>query len=249
VPDVAEVSWLVVDADTGEELLSHEPDRVLRTASVAKVLVLSALARAIEDGEVDVNEVLSRTATPPVADSGLWHLMAVDALPVLDVALLVGAVSDNWATNVLVERLGLDRVNAFGLQHTALHDVVRDHRGPADPPTLSTGTAREWVQVLVALHRRTWVSAAVSEQVLAWLAAGVDHSLVASPFALGGVDPLVDDAGLVNKTGTDSDVRCDVGLVTGNGRTVAYAGLGNGDAGELVARLRALGERVRVVSG
>ena len=242
---MADVSWLVLDADTGAELASHEPDRVLRTASVAKVLVLSALARALEAGEVGSEEVLSRTVTPPVADSGLWHRMDVAELPVRDVALLVGAVSDNWATNVLVARLGLGAVNAFGLKNTALHDVVRDHRGPGDPPTLSTGTAREWAGLLVSLHRRTWVSAAVSEQVLGWLAAGVDHSLVASAFGLGGLDPLVGDEGLVNKTGTDSDVRCDIGLVTGSARVAAYAGLGNGDPVDLVPRLRALGDELR----
>lgn len=243
------LSWLAVDADTDEVLLSREPDVVLRTASVAKVLVLSALARAIESGEVAADELLSRTVTPRVADSGIWHRMAVDALPVGDVALLVGAVSDNWATNVLVERLGLAAVNSFGLEHTALHDVVRDVRGPADPPTLSTGTAREWVAVLVALHRRTWVSAAVSERVLGWLAAGVDHSLVGSGLALDGVDPLIGDGTLVNKTGSDDDVRCDVGLVRVGGRTVAYAGLGNGEPGGLVAGLRGFGDDVRRVVG
>lgn len=241
------LAYLVVDADSGEVLLSHEPDLVLRTASVAKVLVLSALARAIEADEVSPDEVLTRAVTPRVADSGLWHRMAVEELPVEDVALLVGAVSDNWATNVLVTRLGLDAVNAFGLEHTALHDLVRDDRGPTDPPTLSSGTATEWVEVLVALHRRTWVSPGVSERVLGWLSAGVDHSMVASGFALGGLDPLIGDAGLVNKTGTDSDVRCDVGLVTGSARVAAYACLGNGDPGELVPRLRALGDEVRAL--
>ncbi|MDO9457159.1 serine hydrolase [Nocardioides sp.] len=243
MPDV--VSLHVVDAGTGEVLVSEAPDTVLRTASVAKVLVLSALAVALEAGDVAPDEVLSRTVTPRVGDSGLWHLMTTDALPVLDVALLVGAVSDNWATNVLVDRLGHDAVNAFGLRDTGLWDVVRDTRGPSDPPTLSTGTAREWTDVLVALHRRTWVSAAVSERVLGWLAAGLDHSLVASAFAL---DPLVADGAdgaLVNKTGTDTDVRCDVGLVTGPTRVAAYACLGNGDPAVLVPRLRAVGDRVR----
>ncbi len=239
-----ELSWLVVDADTGEELDSQQPDRVLRTASVAKVLVLSALARALETGEVGEHEVLSRAVTPRVADSGLWHLMDAEALPVGDVALLVGAVSDNWATNVLVSRLGLDAVNGFGLELTRLHDRVRDVRGPADPPTLSTGTAREWVSVLVALHRDDWVSSAVSRRVRGWLASGTDHSLVSSAF---GRDPLVHDPGLVTKTGSDDDVRCEVGLVTGPTRVAAYAGLGNGDPDDLVPALRALGTHLHAL--
>ena len=54
------LAWHVVDADTGEVLLSRSPDVVLPTASVAKVLVLAALARALEDGEVAADEVLAR---------------------------------------------------------------------------------------------------------------------------------------------------------------------------------------------
>ena len=238
------LAWHVVDADTGDVLLSRSPDVVLPTASVAKVLVLAALARALESGEVAAGEMLSRAVTPPVADSGLWHLISVDALPVEDVAVLVGAVSDNWATNVLVERLGLAAVADARLHATALHDLVRDDRSPDDEPTLSTGTAREWTTVLTALHAGTWVSPGADARVLGWLAAGVDHSMVASAW---GLDPLVAGA-VVNKTGTDDGVRCDVGLATGPARTAAYACLGGGEDGELVAQMRALGTQVRALT-
>ncbi|MEO9324045.1 serine hydrolase [Nocardioides sp. C4-1] len=240
------VSVRVVDVDRDLVLLTEGPDVVRRTASVAKVLVLSALAAALDDGRVADDEVLRRDTTPRVADSGLWHRMAVDALPVRDVALLVAAVSDNWANNVLVERLGLDAVNGLAadrrLEHTRLHDVVRDERAPEDPPTLSSGTAREWTTVMADLHRGAWVSPSVSRQVLDWLAAGTDHSLVAAAFER---DPLVVDALVVTKTGTDERVRCDVGLVRGPARTLAYAALGNGAPGELVPRLRRIGQQVR----
>ena len=222
---------------------------MLRTASVAKVLVLTALAEGLESGAVDAGEVLSRTTAPPVADSGLWQHLGVDALPVGDVAVLVGAVSDNLATNVLVSRLGLGVVQAVapreGLAATQLWDVVRDERGADDSPTLSTGTAADWCAVFARLHTGTWVSPAVSARVLGWLAAGVDHSLVASAF---GLDPLVvgdgdDGLRVVNKTGADADVRCDVGLVIGPTRAVAYAVLANGP-GDLVTPTRRFGQQL-----
>ncbi len=243
--DAPGVSVHVVDADTGAVLLSAEPDVVRPTASVAKVLVLSALARALDSGDVTDDEVLSRTSTPRVADSGLWHLLDVDALPVADVALLVAAVSDNWATNVLVERLGLGAVD-HGLGSTRLLDLVRDERRPENAPTLSVGTAREWAGVMASLHRREWVSPAVSERVLGWLATGVDHSLVLSALAR---DPLVVDHAVLGKTGADASVRCDVGLVTGPARTAAYACLGAGDPADLVPRLREVGAAVRALTG
>ncbi|GAA5142275.1 hypothetical protein GCM10023340_05490 [Nocardioides marinquilinus] len=241
----------VVDVGTGEVLLSEDADAVRRTASVAKVLLLTALAEAVEAGDVEPDEPLDRSVTPRVADSGLWHRMTTTTLPVDDVALLVGTVSDNWATNVLVARLGLARVQAVatssGLDDTQLWDLVRDARGPGDVATLSTGTARAWAGVMARLHAGTWSGAAVSARVLGWLAGGVDHSMVAGGLAR---DPLVADARLVSKTGTDDGVRADVGLVRGTQRNLAYAVLWNGpeaEAPDVLDRMRALGARLRAV--
>ena len=132
----------VVDATSGDVLFAQHPDRALRTASIGKLLLLDHLSAGITSGVVDPHELLTRTADDRVADSGLWQYLATDSLPVADLCALVGAASDNLAANVLLRRYGLDAVAATaarnGLTRTALHDRVRDVRGPADPPTLST---------------------------------------------------------------------------------------------------------------
>src|SRR5688500_11044511 len=98
------IDWSVsvVDLGSGEVLASHEPDRLLSTASVGKVFVLVELADWLRSGELAADEPLDRRAVPPVADSGLWQHLSTDVLPLVDVARLVGAVSDNLATNVLL---------------------------------------------------------------------------------------------------------------------------------------------------
>ena len=105
----------------------------------------------------------------------------------------------------------------LGLRHTRLNDRVRDQRGPADPWTLSEGSASEWVDLLTRLAADAVVSAAVSRRVLSWLRAGADLSMVAQPL---GLDPLAHAAGdrgmrLWHKTGTDDGTRADVGLLRG----------------------------------
>jgi beta-lactamase class A len=209
----------VRDLDRGALLLAHRPDAVHRTASVGKLLLLAAVHDGLAGGTLAPDELLSRRDVAPVADSGLWQHLQADALPLQDVALLVASVSDNLATNVLLHRVGLARVAAtaaaYGLRRTGLHDVVRDERLPHHPPTLSTGTAAELVHLVAALPA----------QVLDQLRTGTDLSMVGSAF---GLDPLahVDaDRGvrLCSKTGTDSTVRADVGLVEGGGRRLAYA--------------------------
>ncbi|GAA1898170.1 serine hydrolase [Lapillicoccus jejuensis] len=217
LPEDGSLRWsaLVVGAG-GEVLLSHEPGRVLRTASVGKLLLLLEVDRRAEEGSLEPDRPVPRPVDG-VRDSGLWHAMAATTLSVGDLAVLVGSVSDNLATNALLRLVGLgavDRVRAgLGLVDTALHDEVRGARAPDDPRTLSTGRADE----LVTLVR----TAVARPRVRAWLEGGTDLSMVAGAF---GLDPLAhreDDGApyrLAHKTGTDDGVRADVGVVARPGR-------------------------------
>ena len=56
--------------------------------------------------------ILNRTASDRVGGSGLWQHLQVPALPIADLAALVGATNDNLATNVLLRRVGLDGVRS-----------------------------------------------------------------------------------------------------------------------------------------
>src|SRR6476469_6560346 len=148
LPDAGGVTWSVCVRDgAGMPLAAVNADAALRTASVGKVLLLVETARLIVAGELSPDEPLTRSLDLWVGDSGLWHTLSVETLPLIDVAALVGAVSDNLATNVLLQRVGLAEVAAratsLGLRATALHDRVRDHRTPEHAATLSTGTAAE----------------------------------------------------------------------------------------------------------
>jgi beta-lactamase class A len=202
---------------------------------VGKVLLLAEAARQFESGDLDPAEPLARDPAVAVADSGLWQHLAVPVLPAADVCLLIAAVSDNWATNVLLGRIGLPRVAALtqrlGLVHTRLHDRVRDRRGPADPPTLSTGTAGELVAVMGAIQCGELISAGVSARLDAWLATNCDLSMVAAGRYQ---DPLAHTGRLRNKTGTDAGVRADAGYTR-----APYAVIANWDpaAGDRTAEV------------
>lgn len=81
-----------------------------------------------------------------MGDSGLWRHLHAGSLPLADVATLVGATSDNLATNVLLREVGLESVRArteqLSLLRTALLDLVRDSRGPDDAPRVSRSDRR-----------------------------------------------------------------------------------------------------------
>jgi beta-lactamase class A len=233
--DTSGIDWSirVVETRSGETLWEHQPERVLKTASVGKLFLLVEVARQIEAGALDPAELLERSAEDWVEDSGLWYRLRESSLSIDDACLLIGSVSDNLATNVLIRRIGIDRVGettcSLGFDQSALLDRVRDDRGPEHPPTLSRGSAAELCRLMRDLERGAIVSPEVSATVLGWLAAGTDLSMVASAFALDPLAHVEADDGIVlrNKTGTISTARIDTGVVRGESRSVAYAVLAN----------------------
>jgi beta-lactamase class A len=235
LPDGVAWSACVRDAASGEVVAARDLDRSLSAASLGKLLLLVEAGRAIEEGDLDPGELLERTGADAVADSGVWQDLGVAALPAADVAALIGAASDNLATNVLLRRLGLDAVAAtaaaLGLERTALHDRVRDTRAPGDPPRLSSAAAGELTRLLAhILAGRVGGSGLVR----GWLARNADLSMVPAGLGLDPLAHVVHDRGLRlrNKTGTDAGVRADAGWIEGPRGALAYAVIANWDEGD-----------------
>lgn len=223
-------------APSSATVLEHNADAILQTASSAKIALLVAVARAIESGELGADEQLRRDSAPFVRDSGIWWQLDQPTLSVADAAKLVGTLSDNLATNVLLQRLGGPRAIAaaaheYGIEGFTLHDFVRDERLPEHAPALSTGSARAYAKAFALLSMRAGEDDSVATRVLEWMRDNADLSMVASAF---GLDPLAHteaDRGitLINKTGTSEGVRADSGLVMRGETTIAYSCLINWD--------------------
>ncbi|WP_313451299.1 serine hydrolase [Brevibacterium casei] len=248
-------SALAFDVDTGERVFEHNADDELDTASMGKVFLLHTTLQMMVDGTLDLGEQLQRRPSERVDESGIWYLMEQDSLSVYDVAVLVGAFSDNFATNVLIRRVGLDRVAAqvekLGYRSSGLHDFLRWPRPAKAPRTLSTGTASELSDFMARHARDEFWDESTNEIFRRWLGAGADTSMVASAFDL---DPLAHynyqrDVWVWNKTGTDSSIRADAGIVMTPRRGVAYAVFANWEQGtdrvvEVVPLMREAGEAI-----
>ena len=223
------VSASVVDLQTGRTLVSIDDRVALPTAGVGKILLLIEVSARITARDATGFGILDKTPGDAVGDSGIWQRLQAPALPVTDLALLVGATSDNLATNVLLRQVGLDSVRsrseALGLSRTALLDLARDHRGPDDAPQLSIGSTAELSWLFSALARGQVADAVTSQRVLGWLSHNADLSMVSSAFGLDPLSHRTADAGLqlINKTGSDVGVRSEVGLLSGSRTGVAYA--------------------------
>lgn len=242
----ARVSASVIDLNSGKTLLAIDDRIVLPTASIGKILLLIEVSARMTSREFSAFGLLDKTVRDSVGDSGIWRHLQAPSLPVADLAALVGATSDNLATNVLLREVGLASVRArtesLGLTRTALLDLVRDDRGPDDAPQLSVGSTAELSWLFGALARNEIVDALTSQRVMGWLSLNSDLSMVASAF---GLDPLSHrgtdhDTLLVNKTGSGTGVRAEAGAIRGARRAVAYAATVQFVDGGIPVRLRVL---------
>lgn len=241
-----QVSARAIDLATGAVLFSVDDHVVMPTASIGKVLLLIEVAARLEARDTSALSLVDRLQSDAVGDAGIWQHLVVPSLPLADLAALVGAASDNLATNVLLRRVGLDsvrlRTEQLGLHQTAMLDLVRDHRGPDDAPQLSVGSAKELTWLFAALARGEAVDASTSKRVVGWLSLNHDLSMVAGAF---GLDPLAHrgpDHGLLlmNKTGSDTGVRSEVGVLRGPRAGVSYVVSTAFDDTDLSARLGVL---------
>lgn len=242
------------------------PEAAWPTASVGKLWLLAEIAGHVAEGRLDPRRPVGRPA--PVQDSGLWQHLHADSLTVSDAAVLTASVSDNMATNALLEVVSFEdvdrRADALGAPRCRIHDLVRDERGPGHAPCLSTGVARELAEgarrIAAAASGREGLGVSPAAAVLleSWLLTGVDSSMVLDPLVL---DPLahagtIDGTRAWSKTGADPGVRADVGVVSGVQATVAYAAIARWDpvrtpdgAAEARERMRSLGREVAERAG
>jgi len=248
-----EVEWSVSVYRDGIPVAGVEPERVLGTASVGKAFLLLCVARMITDGSIDPSERLQPERGDEVGDSGIWQHLEERSLSISSLCALVGAASDNLATNVLLRRVGMDaaaRVSAdLQMPDTLLCDRIRDLRGPTDPPRPSQGRSIDLANLMFLIATNNAYGQA-DELVRSWLTLNMDLSMVAAAF---GLDPLAhseDGPLMFNKTGTDDGVRADTGCLRLESGLWTYAAIANWDRGEsrltqnVLDRMRQIGEAI-----
>jgi beta-lactamase class A len=121
----------ILDLGSGRKFLLHA-DEVFPQASSIKVAVLAELYHQAQTGKLKLTDLYSVQASDLVADSNLMGGLTpgVTRVTLRDLATMMVAVSDNSATNVLIDRIGMENVNllmdSLGLMHTRLRRKMMD---------------------------------------------------------------------------------------------------------------------------
>src|SRR5512141_2417689 len=121
----------IEDLANGDHYLLHG-DEVFAQASSMKITVLADLYLQVQQGNLKLTDLYMVQSSDLVPDSDIMNGLTpgVTRLTLRDLATMMVAVSDNSATNVLIDRVGMQNVNAMldslGLTHTRLRRKMMD---------------------------------------------------------------------------------------------------------------------------
>lgn len=123
------VGYAALDLTSGDRI-GHLSGETFPTASTIKIAIVYELFKQVEEGKVNLAETLTLDRSKAVGGTGVLVHMGMPTLSVLDYATLMVTLSDNTATNVLIDRLGMEnvtaRMKALGLPRTLLRRHMMD---------------------------------------------------------------------------------------------------------------------------
>jgi beta-lactamase class A len=199
---------------TNQHTLLLNADEVFPTASTIKIVILAELYRQAQQGKVKLNDIYTLRQSDLAGGSGIANALTpgVSKFTLRDVAVLMISVSDNTATNILIDRIGLDNVNALldslNLTHTRLRRKMMDIQAAAEGRE-NVATPRELAQLFEALYRGKVLNKQFTDDYFNLLSIHKESYIPRE---------LPEDLRIANKPGELEGVRNDCGLVFNGSR-------------------------------
>jgi len=226
--------------NSGREI-AIDADEPVQTASVIKLAILYNAMVDVREGKASWDEKLTLKPGDPVNGSGVLHFFDTPlTISLKDVLTMMVIVSDNTATNMAIDRFGVDAVNArvesLGLKNTHLYKkVMKPATGPlpADYAKFGLGktTAKEMAEIMEQIgecHLRR--AGGVTAGLTGWAPMDDKDKAVCDvglgmlknqfyretiPRYIEAVDTTEEGPAIASKTGSLNAVRNDVALVSG----------------------------------
>jgi beta-lactamase class A len=203
----------IEDLTTGDHFFLHE-DEVFAQASSIKITVLANLYLQAQQGKLKLTDLYTVQSSDLVPDSDIMNGLTpgVTRVTLRDLATMMVAVSDNAATNVLIDRVGMQNVNAMldslRLTHTRLRRKMMDLEA-AKEGRENISTPHEMMTLLDAIYRGKLLDKDSTADFFKMLSTNKESFLPRD---------LPPDVKIANKPGELEAVRNDSGIVFVEGR-------------------------------
>lgn len=194
------------------DYFGRDEDTAFIQASVIKVPILVELFRQAERGEVDLDERVVLAAGEIAGGSGILQWLTPGLNPTIrDLGILMMVLSDNIATNLLIDLLGTERVTnamaGIGLSQTRLRRRMMDLAARQEGRE-NVSTPREMARLFQMLHRHELVEEKSRAEMMRWM------SLPKASRIAAGLPP---DAQVVGKAGSIPGVVNEAAMVEWRG--------------------------------
>ena len=105
---------LYISVPSAGEVFTYQADASIKAASTIKIPLLALLMKDAEEGRVDLDATAPMDPVNRVRGSGILKFLSPETrLSLYDYAVLMMIVSDNSATNHVIDAVGIERANAF----------------------------------------------------------------------------------------------------------------------------------------
>ncbi len=208
----------ILDLTTGQKYFLHA-DEVLPTASSIKIAILAELYRQAQQGKIKLGDLYTLQSSDLAGGSGIAGALTpgVTRLTIRDVAVLMISVSDNSATNIIIDRIGIENVNALldslSLTQTRLRRKMMDVKAAGEGRE-NIATPREMVTLLESLYRGRVLNKPMTEDFFTLLSVHKESYIPRE---------LPEDLRIANKPGELEGVRNDSGIVFTGSRPFAIS--------------------------
>lgn len=203
----------IEDLSNGDHFFLRE-DEVFAQASSIKITVLANLYLQAQQGKLKLTDLYTVQSSDLVPDSDIMNGLTpgVTRITLRDLATMMVAVSDNSATNVLIDRVGMENVNAMldslGLPHTRLRRKMMDLQA-AKEGRENISTPHEMMTLLDAIYHGKVLKQESTADFFKMLSTNKDSWIPRD---------LPSDLKIANKPGALEAVRNDSGVVFVEGR-------------------------------
>lgn len=200
-----EAGMYFLDLENGN-FLDVEGEKVFPAASTIKLPLLIAFFQDVDAGKIKLDEKLKTTKDLITDGAGFLQYQPVGKeYTALDTARLMISISDNTATNMIIDRLGglaavNERFRSWGLKDTVANNLLSDLKGT------NTTSSKDLARVLASLVNDKIVSPESKEKALEILRNCRTRSLLPSGLGKG--------AKISHKTGDIGFIIGDAGVIT-----------------------------------
>ena len=204
------MGYAIKDLSSGETFL-RLPDTVFPQASSIKLTILLELMRQAQEGKLSLEEKHTlRRSEMTVDDTEPILTMLGDGTVTLslhDLAIFMVVLSDNTATNILIDRLGMDNINEgvtrLGLKETKLRRHMIDLEA-TKKGNENVSTPLEMLTLMEKVHAGQALNPTYTKDYF---------NLLRLPKESEFHKALPEDVSIADKPGALEGVRCDTGLI------------------------------------